>query len=83
MFYIFEKGNYENFEIVFLIACFFIELIMILVFLEIIELNFCELNKNLKKNIELRALNETYLEIKDYRGNEVDDGRNTINSENE
>ena len=82
MYYIFEEGNYENFEIVFLIACFFIELIIILVFLEIIELNFCELNKNLKKNIELRALNETYLEIEDYCGNEVDDGRNTINCEN-
>ena len=31
---------------------------MILVFLEIIEINFCGLNQNLKRNSELRALSE-------------------------
>ena len=45
-------GKLEN---IFLITSFFIELIIILVFLEIIEINCCGLNKNLKRNIELRG----------------------------
>ena len=50
--------------------------------MEIIELNFCGLNKNLKKNIEFRALNETNLEFEDYHNDEVDNEANTINNEN-
>ena len=69
-----ESGNIFKFS--FLILCFSIELIMILVFLEIIELHFCGFNKNLKKNIEFRALTETPLEIKDYNNDEVDNERN-------
>ena len=76
----FENGN--AFKNSFLISCFFIELIMILIFLEIIELNFCGLNKNLKKNIEFRSLNESSLEIKDYYNDEVDNESNTIKNEN-
>ena len=76
----FENGNV--FKKSFLISCFFIELIMILIFLEIIELNFCGLNKNLKKNIEFRSLNETSLEIKDYYNDEVDNESNTIKNKN-
>jgi len=34
---------------------------MVLIFLEIIELNFCGLNENLKRNIEKRALIESSL----------------------
>ena len=34
---------------------FFIDAFMILVFIELIELNFCDLSKMTKKNIELRA----------------------------
>jgi len=67
---------------IFIISCFFIELIMILIFLEIIELNFWGLNKNLKKNIESRALIESSLEINDYYNDEVDNERDTINNEN-
>ena len=37
------------------IILFFFEFIFILIFLEIIELNFCGLNVNLRKNIEKRA----------------------------
>ena len=33
-------------------------LIGILIYLEIIELNFCNLNHNLKKNIEMRSISE-------------------------
>ena len=37
-----------------------LELFVTLVFLEIIELNFCGLNKNIKKNIQIRALEDSY-----------------------
>ena len=55
---------------------------MILVFLEIIELNFCELNKNLKRNIKLRSLTESSIEINERYDDdeEVDNERNTINN---
>jgi len=53
----------ELIEKLFLSICFFVELLMILVFLEIIELNFCGLNKNLKRNIEIRAYNESSFTI--------------------
>jgi hypothetical protein len=49
------KGKGINI-LVFLILSFSIELIMILVFLEIIEINFCGLNENLKRNIESRGI---------------------------
>ena len=55
---------------------------MILIFLEIIELNFWGLNKNLKKNIESRALKESSLDINDYYNDEIDNERDTINNEN-
>jgi len=45
---------------------------MILVFLEIIELNFCNFNKNLKRNIELRAIIDSSLSIEDDYNNEID-----------
>ena len=41
--------------------CFLIEFIFGLVFLEIIELNFCGLNKNIKRNIRGRAKEDTNL----------------------
>ena len=80
---IFSQIKNENkIILIVLISSFIIELIMILVFMEIIELHFCGLNENLKKNIELRALNETYLEIEDYNNNEVHNETNAINNEN-
>ena len=77
-----ENKNENKIIFIVLIPSFIIELIMILVFMEIIELHFCGLNKDLKKNIELRALNETYLEIEDYNNNEVHNETNAINNEN-
>ena len=62
--------NFELIDIIFIISCFFIELIMILVFLEIIEIKFCGLNENLKRNIELRSMTESSL------ANENDDDDN-------
>ena len=66
--------------IIFLISCFLIEFIMILIFTEIVELNFCELNKNLKKNIESRALIESSLENEENYKDEVDQEKKDINN---
>jgi len=68
--------NFEIIEIIFLISCFFIELIMILVFLEIIEIKFCGLNENLKRNIELRAMIDSSLSNENDDDDEIDDERN-------
>ena len=52
---------------------------MILVFLEIVELNFCGLNENLKRNIEARGIIEAALINED---DAVDnDERKSINNE--
>lgn len=37
---------------------FSLQLIILMIFLEILELNFCGLNKNSKKNIQIRAISE-------------------------
>jgi len=55
--------NFDFIENIFLISSFFIELMMILIFLEIIEINCCGLNKNLKRNIELRGIIDSSLTI--------------------
>ena len=50
-----------------------ISLISIMVYLELIELNFCNLNHNLKKNIENRSINDYKIyELND----EIDNGSN-------
>ena len=46
-------------KLIIIICCGFIELFFTLVFLEIIELNFCGLNKNLKKNIMNRSIEDS------------------------
>ena len=63
--------NTEFTENIVLISSFFIELIMILIFLEIIELNFCGLNENLIRNIELRSFIDSSL-IKENEKDEFD-----------
>ena len=64
--------NTSNFLILLLISGFIIELIMILVFLEIIEVNCCGLNENLKRNIEARGIIDSFLikEDDDYDNDE-------------
>jgi len=57
-------GLVEN---IILISSFLIELIMILVFVEIIEIKYCGLDENLKRNIELRGMRDSSTNI------EVDD----------
>jgi len=66
---------------IFLFLSFFNELLMILIFLEFIELNFCGLNENLKRNIEKRALIESSL-INENEKDEFDKELNLINNEN-
>ena len=80
IFYYSKQNN--PFVIIFLISCFCIEFIMILVFLEIIEVNICNLNKNLKRVIELRSIIESSLSIEDDYDDEMDNERKTINNEN-
>ena len=65
--------NFGSFENIFLISSFLIELIMILIFLEIIEINCCGLNENLKSNIESRGIIDSSLIIED---DDYDDGIN-------
>ena len=73
-----ETINQENIsDIVFLILCFIIELIIILIFLEIIEVNFCGLNENLKRNIESRGIIDSSL-INKY-DDEYDDNESYTN----
>ena len=40
------------------IICFIIQLFFLMIYFEILELNFCNLNKNTKKNIEFRSILE-------------------------
>ena len=65
--------NLGTFENIFLISSFFIELIMILFFLEIIEINVCGLNENLKRNIQSRGTIDSSLTIENYDDDENDD----------
>ena len=60
------------------IACFF-DFIGYIIYLEIIELKFCELNKNLKKNIEKRASIEGNIENNDDNTSEGSDDENEEN----
>jgi hypothetical protein len=71
--------EFNTFEIVFLILSFLIELIMILVFLEIIEINCCGLNENLKRNIESRGIIDSSLAIE----NDDDDDDDEIDERND
>jgi len=59
--------------LIILSICLFIELIMILIFLELIEVKFCGLNKDIKKNIELRSITESTLIIDNDNKDEDDD----------
>ena len=58
--HIFNYNN--NFDMIILLILFFIELLMYLIFLEIIELNFCGLSENIRKNIKKRALIDSSIE---------------------
>jgi len=52
-------------EIIINVIYLILETIFFLIFLEIIELNFCNLNYNLKRKIEERAINEKVYNVND------------------
>ena len=68
--------NYTFYELIMIIITFLFEILSIFIFLEIIELNFCGLNHDLRKNIIYRSINEKNLI---YEINDEDDD----NSEND
>ena len=55
--YLKKSGKFKNLIII-IIIFFILEIFLNLIILEFIELNFCGLNKNLKKNISKRAIEE-------------------------
>ena len=69
-------GIVEN---IILISSFLIELIMILAFVEIIEIKYCGLDENLKRNIELRGMRDssTNIEVDDDDFDETKDFKET------
>ena len=83
---ILDWKNKEIYELVFQGLFFLVEFVMILVFLEIIELHFCGFDKNTTKNIKERAETAIYDEIdgnwKDNEGgNETDtDKSSSVNN---
>ena len=73
--------KFKFYEKNFLISCFLIELIMILVFLEIIEINCCGLSENLKRNITSRGRIDSSLVIEtEDDDDEINDEKNNENN---
>ena len=66
----------DAFDIIILTIFFTFELIIILVFLEIIEVNFCGLNENLKRNIESRGIIDSSLINNDENDDEYNENDN-------
>ena len=64
--------HFDTIDLIVNIVTYFLEIIAVLVFIETIELNFCGLNMNLKKNIIFRADSEIDLINKSKDGNEDD-----------
>jgi hypothetical protein len=73
--------DFNMIEKSFLIVSLFIELIMILVFIEIIEINCCGLNKNLKRNIQSRGIIDSSLNFEDDDDDETNYVRNDEENE--
>lgn len=69
-----EKKDFKYYYII----PFFLQLIILMIFLEILELNFCGLNKNSKKNIQIRE-NTEMNEINDM--NDIDRSQTDIEIE--
>ena len=75
--------DFDSIELIVSIIIFILKMFAILVFVEIIELNFCGLNTNLKKNIIDRGINEINLiyDISDNSTNENDNSYNNIQAD--
>ena len=72
--------NFDTTDLIVNLVTYSVEIFAVLVFIETIELNFCGLNMNLKKNIIFRADNELYLINKSKNCNRDDDSE-TIDSQ--
>ena len=69
-------------EVIISVICLISSILFILIFLEIIELNFCNLNENLKRKIEERAIEDIYNENEEDKIVFVDEDKNYfINTE--
>ena len=69
--FVFNDGD-DIGQIIIDAAIMFFVLIMILIFIEIIELNFCGLSENIRKNIDERARKAENMELYDNRTNDLD-----------
>ena len=72
--------HFNTIDLIVNIVTYFLEIIAVLVFIETIELNFCGLNMNLKKNIIFRADYELDL-INKSKNSNGDDDSETIDSQ--
>lgn len=84
---LFYNNSYfmNNEKIIFyplLVISYFIELFFVLVFLEIIELKFCSLNENVKRNIKERAENEVRSSLENLQNKieNIEEGNETNDS---
>jgi len=72
------KGHMGKFMSIIISISYFLEFFMILVFLEIIELNFCGLNENVKRNIKDRADEEIRISLTDKENDERNPSYNSL-----
>ena len=77
------EKNSGPFAISMINLCNFIEFLISLVFLEIVELNFCGLNENTKKNIQKRAEEDTKLNMVNTGVSDYDDDIDDENINND
>ena len=70
--FISKKNNIEYYKIVLSMILFFFQFILLMIFLEIIELNFCGLNKNTKENIRIRSDNDLLDDIQHCDSNKIE-----------
>ena len=75
--------NFDIIELIIDIVTYSFEILGVLVFIEAIELNFCKLNINLKKNIIFRSQNETDSIIELINKEENDNDDNDENDDND
>jgi hypothetical protein len=78
---IFEQCyKFDIFDLLVTLIAYAFEILGVLVFIERLELNFCGLNKNLKKYISIRAVKEFY-DMKESENEEEENDKSDYNSE--
>ena len=78
---IFEQCyKFDIFDLLVTLIAYAFEILGVLVFIERLELNFCGLNKNLKKYISIRAVKEFY-DMKESENEEDENDKSDYNSE--